>query len=115
MSYRDWYVGMKVVCVNDTFDERRPLAAVAQELIPTQGYIYTVREIGILLPWKRPEVCVRLVEIINPIKLYRSPDLKFNRYERCFLASRFRPVQARATDISIFTSMLSPERGKVEA
>lgn len=105
MSYLDWHIGMKVVCVDDTFDDDRPLRVIAQETIPEAGEVYTIRGIGFFLPHLPNRLCVRLVEITNPNKLYRQ-----GRYERAFGIWRFRPVKTRTTDIAIFTQLLNPSK-----
>ena len=103
MSYRDWYVGMKVVC------HRRFLSMEPFEKGPLEDTIYTIRTIEPSFD-EDPDPAIRLVEIVNPPFPYAE-----GYHEVQFIARHFRPVQPRKTDISIFTSMLSPERGKVEA
>lgn len=96
MSFRDWQVGDRVVCVetwllkDGTGDEAGPVA----------GHIYTIREIGLLHPFKN-DVCVRLAEIINPIRAYLDAT-----GEACFAAARFRKVEPRKTSIAIFERFL---------
>ena len=98
MIYRDWHVGMKVVCVKRGEWSGGSLA----ECVPAYGEVYTVRTME-----DTPEgLFLRLHELSNPECFGTEPQ---------FWAVRFRPVETRKTDISIFTSMLSPERGKVEA
>lgn len=106
MSYRDWHVGMKVVCVSEPFD------GGWGHVLPVVGSVYTLRQIG---PGISDRVMVKLVEIVNPVAKYPSRKYGPLHGEVCFGADLFRPVETRATDISIFTAMLSPERGKVEA
>lgn len=94
MSYRDWHVGMKVVCIDD--------AGVPGARL-YRGSVYTIKSIrmsdrdsyfkGVPGPW----LVVELVEIINPT------GTGFN-------VRRFRPVQPRKTDISLFTAMLNGQR-----
>lgn len=107
MSYRNWYDGMKVVCVDarasDEYAPRRDRYVATTDDMSglEEGRIYTVRSTcdfyGV--------VGVRLHEILRP-------HSKFG-IEVPFAAARFRPVQKRKTDISIFTAMLTPT--KVEA
>ena len=100
--------GDRVVCVVD-WDFLTKLAAIGDGIrLPTVGSIYTIREILIRLG----EVCVRLEEIQNEVMVYgdlEHPD------EQSFLASRFRPVEYRVTDITIFTAMLTGEPAKADA
>lgn len=99
MSYRDWHVGMRVVCVDAEGSRTRhkPLS---------RGAIYTIRKI-----WAHPAtgaIGVLLDEITNDI----HPHYKM---ERGYEAQRFRPVRVRKTDISIFTAMLHDQHQKVSA
>jgi hypothetical protein len=89
MTFR---VGQKVVCVNDNGRSLRP----SWEILPVRGETYTIRCIE--------GRAVRLAEIINDPFPYSEGlgELKF-------LASRFRPIVERKTDISIFTKMLTPQ------
>lgn len=83
MNYRAWHVGMKLVCVNnDGQHQHLRLDAV-----------YTIAAIGKAFG----RLYVGLVEVPGA-----GP---FNWY-----AYRFRPVQPRKTDISVFTAMLSPQK-----
>ena len=105
MSYRDWHVGMEVVCVEEPEDNGW------HHNHPTQGKIYTLREIGIGLTG---EVLVKLKEVVNKPRAYPSPwgalygEVSF--YARCF-----KPLQKRQTDISIFTALLNPAGVKEDA
>lgn len=85
-----FYVGQKVVCVDDVprkFGGLDDLRA---------GNIYTIRWIGI----HKNAVCVRVCEI--PARARRPFDLPY-------FADRFRPVVEKKTDISIFTGILRRE------
>lgn len=92
MSYCDWHVGMKVVCIRES---KRLLAC---ESYPTIGTIYTLRSIFA----DDDGVFVRLREIRNPVMHYED-----GTEEMAFDVQFFRPVQPRRTDISVFTSMLT--------
>lgn len=114
MAYHDWHVGMKVVCVDGNpgfVGHDRSL--LPGEQFPIEGVVYTIREIGLLYPASvTRNVLVRLNEIVLPAMRY----LQVARpYEGAFLASRFRPVQERKTDISVFTAMLNPQSEVVDA
>jgi hypothetical protein len=76
------------------------------ETIPEFGRVYTIRAVSLM--WGRE--FLRFVEIVNPIKLFVE-----GLDEVVFPARNFRPVIERKTDISIFTSMLTPNRQKVDA
>lgn len=83
MKYRDWHVGMKLVCVNNA----------RQEAHLRLNRIYTIAAIGTAFG----RLYVGLVEVpgSGPINWY---------------AHRFRPAQPRKTDISIFTAMLGRQK-----
>jgi hypothetical protein len=98
MSYLNWKVGDKVVCLkNGKWSGLQP-----DESFPVYGGIYTIRNIE---PHK-DEVYIRLEEVVNP-----------GDYEDCeecqFWAKHFRPVQTRKTDISIFTALLTPSEDDI--
>lgn len=95
MTFR---VGQKVVCISGPISND---GGYGDEKQPEIGRVYTIRCMetwdGIL--------CVSLVEIINPIHSYLQAV-----GELVFVASRFRPVVSRKTDISIFKRMLTPSQ-----
>ena len=94
-----FYVGQKVVCVDDRRGE-----ADHSEITPVKCQIYTVRDV---VEW-RGQFGLRVHEILNPVDPWLGE-------ERAFYASRFRPVVERKTDISIFKAMLNPSREDVSA
>ena len=100
MSYRDWYVGMKLVALRDGYAswERQ-----VRDFI-VQGRVYTIAAID---PSDCPDVAVF-------VYLEGSPTDDYG-YEPSFECNGFRPVQPRATDISIFTAMLTGTKRKVDA
>ena len=95
-----FHVGQKVVCVSapdcdgGRGDERFPTNLLV-------GEIYNIRWIGIY----NESLTVRLVG------LYRNAP-KPEWIDTPFLASRFRPVIERKTDISVFTALLDPANHK---
>jgi hypothetical protein len=95
-DYTSWHVGMKVVCVDDN---RAP------HLIA--GEVYTVAKLfrgpvhSVRYGWLEDAIGVGLVE--------------FDTGADLFDARRFRPVQKRKTDISIFTAMLHDKKEHVDA
>lgn len=98
MSYLDWHVGMKVVCVSaDSGSRHKPIF---------EGRVYTIRRV-----WPHPltrEIGVLLQEVVNEI----HPSYGI---ERGYRAKRFRPVQTRKTNIAIFTAMLDGAKERERA
>lgn len=91
-TYRDWHVGMKVVSlyggkwIGDGEDTDGPERNSINTIL---GFDFTTDTTGIFLeefPWSES-----------------------------FLASAFRPLDKRSTDISIFTAMLTDTKQKVDA
>ena len=103
MSYLDWHVGMKVVCVigggHRWHEDMESLA---------EGGVYTIR--GMNINPATGNLNVLVDEIRNPA---RQCAEGFG--EPYYGARRFRPVQTRKTDISIFEAMLTGARPKVPA
>lgn len=103
MSYLDWHVGMKVVCILEgewasTLDGR----SYGDLRAPEVGIVYTISRIisqGGL-------VAIQLDEL---------PTQHRSGIEVAFLADHFRPLPHRKTDISVFTAMLTSNKQKVEA
>lgn len=89
MSYLDWHVGMKIVCVDNVDDELPPN--------PKCGQVYTISWIGAA----EDVIMVDLLELPNP----DSAD-----FYRGYSADIFRKVQPRKTDISCFTAILNGHR-----
>ena len=85
--------GTKVVCVDDVFPE-----AIKKFYwkLPIKGVTYTVRELipGIDPQGEGGEMCVYLVELINPCS--DAPPYP----ERGFKAERFRPLETE-TEINV--------------
>ena len=105
-----FYVGQKVVCVDDSLPPND--MNMARELgieLPMRGSIYTVREIVTdFVPGRNH---LRLNEIPNPV-IEEWEDEK--AAEPAFSFWRFRPLIERKTDISIFTAMLDPTKREME-
>lgn len=90
MSYLDWKAGDKIVCVDDRWSIGGKPPVVA-------GHVYEISEIWVSARgWTDVPNAGRVV-----VKLVGVNWDKLN-------ASRFRPVQTRATDISVFTALLNP-------
>lgn len=102
-----FYVGQKVVCINDQTIDPKPGARPAQLDGITRGRVYTIRHVS-----AAPFHGIRLVEIFRCQPRYYGGgymvDLPYD-------ASRFRPVVERKTDISIFHRILRDASKNVEA
>lgn len=109
MSYRDWKVGDKVVCVNDGYVPQRWKTIGGLDGLTT-GKVYTIRRIG---P-QYGHVTVSLEEIVRPIRGVKTDGSPLTE-EIGYNPSRFRPVQPRKTDISVFTALLHTNKQKEPA
>lgn len=111
MSYTSWHVGMKVVCV----DAEWTSGAHAANGVPCPLQLDKVYVITKMLPnkgiYSRPHKAPFSVELEGVIK----PGAFGGLSATGFNAARFRPVKKRATDISIFTQMLNPQKQDVDA
>jgi hypothetical protein len=97
MSYRDWHVGMRVVCVEpDMPDDPDPS--------PRCGGVYTISNIY---------ACPEDGEIM--VELHELPSPETEDWWAGWRAKDFRPVQRRKTDISIFNAMLHDKKERVDA
>jgi hypothetical protein len=85
MSYLNWHVGMKVVCVKPFGDELM------------KGNVYTITWLG------------------GGSVFRHVPHCRVNGGEQAWMLERFRPVHDRKTDISIFTRMLNPQKQEERA
>ena len=106
MSYLDWKAGDKLVCVS-TWKSSIECDPGCVEVGPVEGQIYTIRSMVSALEKDGEQIGVRLVEFINPQNPRRRPDHGGSQ-EVGFRAARFRPVQKRNADISVFTALLNP-------
>jgi len=97
MSYRDWHVGMKVVCVDDS---NRTYEHMGFTYVK-KGSVYTIREM-----YMTTRLAILVEEVVNRPAAVRGHGIR----EPGFGACHFRPVQPRKTDISIFTAMLNNQR-----
>jgi hypothetical protein len=94
VSAHQFKVGDPVVCVD---------AEDADQL--REGQTYTIREIGIEMGWFKDRVVECVCLALNEAK---GKTLLGNTHESGFAAARFRHVQTRKTDISIFHALLTP-------
>jgi hypothetical protein len=95
----DFHVGQRVACVDDA-GFTGP-AFYGSEIFPVKGNLYTIRQIAS----PQGEAALHLFEIVNEPREYL-----IGRVEPYFLARRFRALQRRTTDISIFEELLVPDR-----
>lgn len=105
---RDWlYPGAKVQCVDDEWRDPHPRGWPCPLV---KGAVYSVKEIMPPTGWymgSRKHFVITLAELQNVG--WRGEDVGF-------ATNRFRPLQKRQTDISIFTRLLvTPPKEKVEA
>lgn len=104
-----FYVGQKVVCVDDGgfYPNGGPTSG---ELLPVRSQVYTVRD---LVPNYVRGPSIRLHEIANKPHAYIDLLDGSPVYECAFACRRFRPVVN--TDISIFTAMLKTTKQGADA
>jgi hypothetical protein len=105
----EFRVGQKVVCVDVSglFETLRGEFVDSVDL--TKGAVYTIRWLGIF----EGQPVVRLREITErtvPSGYLIAPGAD---RDTPFLASRFRPLVERKTDISVFTKMLRDQEALV--
>lgn len=108
-AYRDWHVGMKVVCIVPAEQISEMQAAYPGSVYPHHNGIYTIREIRDDAPWNGGEC--HLVLLLDEI-CHRQMIGKTFAGGHCFVepgfdVHGFRPVQTRKTDISVFTQLLT--------
>lgn len=116
MSYLDWHVGMKVVCIQGVRPQAygsissrgKPEGVVSNPHYPEQGVVYTVRHIN---PIADDYVLILLEEVRND----HLDSFIRGGLEPGFHAKYFRPVQTRRTNISILEAMLTGAKTKVPA
>ena len=95
----DWYVGQKVVCINDEWygpHKRLGFKLFAFDRVLTKESIYTIRKINQHTHFSG-RIVILLSEVVHP----RRPDF------HGFPPEIFRPLLEKPTDISIFTEMLN--------
>lgn len=88
-----FYVGQEVECVNNDALEGRRWNKAEQ---PKTGAVYTVGSMPYINI--RGIIVIIINELTNPYGGYR--------------VERFRPIQKKQTDISIFTALLNPANHK---
>lgn len=96
MSYLNWHVGMKVVCIKQGA-WRKIAGPDYHGCFPFYGKVYTIDE---------------LIPDFNETEGLYVGIVGFNP---AFSAQHFRPVQPRRPDISIFTRMLNPQKQEERA
>lgn len=98
----DWKIGDKVICINDNIDDFTNYQ-IAKSLNVNlkldlhgliKGKIYTISGFEEPRSFTKSKLCIILKEIKRP------------KITQGFAVERFRKVQPKKTDISIFTNML---------
>lgn len=109
MSYLDWKVGDKLVCVDaESHGKYTSWVTIGDLDGLTAGETYTIRKIA---PYGYDgKVCVWLNEIVRPLR----GNVCQQHGECGFDPRRFRPVQKRKTDISIFQRLLTNPNIRIE-
>ena len=94
-----FYLGQKVVCIDD-----KPQIQIGKMHGLTKGNVYTIRWIGMYNDFFNKEeiLCIRVEEINRS-----EPTLQ--QFDVPYMASRFRPLLEKKTDISIFHKLLVPK------
>ena len=109
----DWHVGMKIVCVKDTWLTDCWMFVPNK---PVMNGIYTIREVVPNWWYKEVDLAIwpetfgiRLVEVVNK-NIYWNHDSKTIFAEACFGVERFRPLITKKTetDIAVFKKLLTP-------
>jgi hypothetical protein len=95
-----FHVGQKVVCVDATPNPGWSVGTLQK------GAVYTIRWIGFYAHPLHHGIHVRLQEIIRPC----GDDS--GKKDTPYRVGRFRPLDERKTDISIFTAMLDDVKSK---
>ncbi|WP_144378500.1 hypothetical protein [Mesorhizobium amorphae] len=116
MSYVDWYVGMKVVCIAPPEQIAKWQADAPMATCPKSNGVYTVREIRDDARWLGRHLVVLLSEISNAHMIGITVKANFICFvEPGFTVENFRPLQARKADISIFSAMLTGAKERERA
>jgi hypothetical protein len=103
--------GDRVVCVGwDDRDGPKNFLVAKGMKVPSKGSVYSIRCVGPTIGCSK-RFALRLREIVNPPLIIEGVDIG----EVCWRVEWFRPVVNRATDISIFTSMLNGQPTRVDA
>ena len=109
-----FFVGQKVVCIDDTFDDPRWKNIISLGIVlPKKGPVYTIRRIYPTVVWADASVKsvgLHLEELINPELSFMKPR------EIPFCALRFRPLieKKSQTDISFALDILDKANRSVK-
>lgn len=106
----NFYIGQRVVCIDVSKGFRNMLGEFSDDRKLVKDAIYTVRWVGVNC---EGDPAIRLQEI----NYRRSPRGKraSNEGDAPYGSWRFRPLDERKTDISIFTGILDNVRSKEPA
>lgn len=108
-SYRDWHVGMEVVCVVDAAKLSSCLSKFRGAHFPQIGGVYHIRKIEALID----RIIVYLREIDNSHVIGCDTSIGTHFYdEPGFNAKYFRPVEKRKTSIEVFKKLLNTKSEK---
>lgn len=100
VNYRDWHVGMNVVCIDDG-----PAGSLLKGLFPSgleRGRIYVIASIK-----EDTRIRVGTTDLSTEVVVDVGVPHPVGGDGYGFGGCRFRPVQERKTDISIFTALLN--------
>lgn len=100
-----FYVGQKVVCVNDAFSSHGKQG----ESIPKKGSTYTIRDVIN----ESGRSSVTLVEIINDKMMYENYLGQVIFGECRFFADRFKPLQELKAPLLTFEKIREEEKEEV--
>jgi hypothetical protein len=112
----EWFhVGQKVVCI--VGGQHNPSFHLPEDVLPVQGRVYTVREIGRWNPEYPDHVTIRLIELVNRpiVRVGQGNPFIQVRAELFFYAEDFRPLREKKTDIEVFRRLLNTVPGQREA
>lgn len=97
-------VYQKVLCVTSPAN-----MGYGDEIMPTVGEIYTIRDIRPSLFRESAVAVVHLAEIRNDHRVYRMNDAGYEAMDECwFRSNHFRPLVSKTTSIEIFRKLLTP-------
>jgi len=102
-----FHVGQLVKCIRSWTNGG---SGYGDEVGPQSGVVYTIREIGRLHPTEE-RANVRLQEIKNPVRSYRSGITSY-LWEPSFDAARFVPIDE--TRLEVFRKIAASPRQPIE-
>lgn len=100
-------VGQQVVCIDDDWSKWTSYDFEVIPNRPIKGQKYTIRDMREVNFIDGPSIGLYFHEIQNPIAVWKSGN-----YENAFWFKRFKPLEEKKTDISIFTNILNKVNNK---